>query len=283
MLLESCFAERIVKMAFYDADDAAIYYEFTGRGKPVILLHGYALNSTMWEFQIPVIAEKYKAIAIDLRGFGQSSCSSRWSSDVMAEDTVGMIEELDLTNCAIVGFSMSGPVAFKTALKNPGRISKLIFVSSILPSSGRPRPKKESKVERLELDELVLHGPKAWAEMMGLRNGPLIANTFKRNPESRPVWEKMLSRHNPDFLRCMMEARQERGNSENWREKLSQVRQPTLIIAGAQDDRFLDASRYMARKIPETRLEIISGAGHMVNLESPEEFNRILMGFLGAY
>ena len=61
-------------MPFYDAEDAAIYYETDGEGSPLILLHGYALNGTMWEFQRPVFSKSHAVITVDLRGFGQSSC-----------------------------------------------------------------------------------------------------------------------------------------------------------------------------------------------------------------
>jgi len=267
-------------MPFYDTDDAAIYYEQTGEGKSVIIMHGYALNSLMWEFQKQAISNQFKMITVDLRGFGQSSCGGRWSGNIMAEDISGLIETLDINDSAIVGFSMSGPAAFRLALRHPNRISKLVMVSSILPSAGRPREQKESRAQQKELDILTLRGVGAWADAMGIRKGPLVGNIFKRNPASREVWEKMISRHNPDYLRCMMEARQASRPSENWRERLAGVTQPTLIIAGAQDKRFIDASRYMSRQIPDCRLEIISGAGHMVNLEKPDEFNEILMSFL---
>ncbi len=267
-------------MAFYDADDAAIYYEQTGDGKPVLLMHGYALNSLMWKYQQQAISENFRMITVDLRGFGQSSCGGKWSGNIMADDISGLINELDIEEATIVGFSMSGPAAFRLALKHPDRIAKLVMVSSILPSAGRPRETKEAKSHKKELDILTLRGVDAWADAMGIRKGPLVGNIFKRNPDSRETWEKMLSRHNPDFLRCMMEARQASNPSENWRARLAEVTQPTLIIAGAQDERFIDASSYMERQIPNARLEIISGAGHMVNLEKPDEFNAALLSFL---
>jgi pimeloyl-ACP methyl ester carboxylesterase len=267
-------------MAFYDAGDAAIYYEVTGNGAPVVLLHGYALNSTMWEFQKPVLSSQYKVITVDLRGFGQSSCSGRWSSDIMAEDVADIITELKLRDCVIVGFSMSGPVAFKMVLNNADKISKLVLVSSILPSAGRAPKNIQTEEDNRELEALILHGPEAWAEAMGLRDGPLIGNTFRRNPAAKAVWEAMLARHNADYLRCMMEARRQWPVPIDWRAKLPRIACPTLIIAGAQDARFIDASKLMARVIPDARLEIVSGAGHMVNLERPDEFNRVLMDFL---
>ena len=119
-------------MPFYDAKDAAIYYEVTGDGPPLILLHGYALNSALWEFQKSVLSKSHKVITVDLRGFGQSSCDKRWSGSIMAEDIIGIIKSLDLTNAAILGFSMSGPVAFRIANEMPDIVTKLIMVSSIL-------------------------------------------------------------------------------------------------------------------------------------------------------
>jgi pimeloyl-ACP methyl ester carboxylesterase len=66
----------------------------------------------------------------------------------------------------------------------------------------------------------------------------------------------------------------------NWRDRLKEISQPTLIIAGAQDNKFVDASQYIHRLIPHSQLAIISGAGHMVNLEKPDEFNQAVINFL---
>lgn len=267
-------------MPFYDADDAAIYYEIDGEGPPLILLHGYALNSAMWELQKPVFSRTHAVFTVDLRGFGQSSCGTGWSGSIMAEDAIGMIKSLHLTDVAILGFSMSGPVAFRIAYGMPDVVTKLIMVSSILPSSGRPKAKKETDLQQEELNILRLRGVNAWAEEIGLLDGPLVDNIFKRNPESRPLWERMISRHNPDYLLCMMTARQATPSSVNWRARLSENKQPTLIMAGAQDSQLSDSARYLHRNIANSKLEIISGAAHMMNLETPEEFSRVVMDFL---
>ncbi len=267
-------------MPFYDAEDAVIYYEITGDGPPLVLLHGYALNSTMWEFQKSVLAKSHKVIAVDLRGFGQSSCGKSWSGSIMAEDIIGIIESLDPGEVTILGFSMSGPVAFRIAYEMPDIVTRLIMVSSILPSSGRPKAQKETELQQQELNILRLRGVNAWAEEIGLLSGPLVDNIFKRNPESRPVWERMIARHNPDYLLCMMTARQATPSTENWRARLNEIKQPTLIVAGAQDSQLLDAAHYLNRDITNSELVIISGAAHMVNLEAPEEFNKVISVFL---
>ena len=267
-------------MPYFDAIDAAIYYEVEGDGFPIVLLHGYALNGHMWNLQKSVFAKTHRVVTIDLRGFGDSSCGKRWSGAAMAEDVAGLIRSLGLKDVTILGFSMSGPVAVRLALEMPEIITRLIQVSSILPSAGRPRARSESDIQQRELDILRLRGVKAWAEAMGLRDGPLVGNMFERNPEIIPLWEAMLARHHADFLLCMMESRLNTESPVDWRSRLPEIKQPTLVIAGAQDSRFLDASRRLAQDIPDACLEIISGAGHMVNLEEPGKFNEVVLDFL---
>jgi len=278
-------------MPYYDAADAAIYFEVfpdpersrrDDEGPPLVLLHGYALNSCMWDLQKPVFSKTRNVITVDLRGFGDSSCGKRWSGAVMAEDVAGLIRSMDLNNVTLLGFSMSGPVAVRLALEMPGAISKLILVSSILPSSGRPKAKSEMKIQQKEFDILRLRGIRAWAEFMGLRDGPFVDNMFKRNSEITPLWDAMLARHHVDFLLRMMESRMNTESSVDWRSRLPEITQPTLVIAGAKDSRFLDASRRLAEAIPNARLEIISGAGHMVNLEDVKRFNEVVLGFLNS-
>jgi pimeloyl-ACP methyl ester carboxylesterase len=266
-------------MPFYDAGDATIYYDIEGSGPPLILLHGYALNGVMWDLQRPYFSKTNTIITVDLRGFGKSSCRKEWSGAVMAGDIVGLTKSLKLRDVAILGFSMSGPVAFRIAVRLPEIVRKLILVSSILPSAGRAKAKKESELQRKEMDILRLRGPKAWAEEMGLGSGPLVANIFKRNPDAGPIWERMISRHNPDYLLAMMKARGKTTSNIDWRSRLGEISQPTLIVAGAQDNRFLDSAKYLNRNIPNSDLKIISDAGHMVNLESPGEFNEIISLF----
>ncbi len=267
-------------MPFFDADDAAIYYEIEGEGDPLILLHGYALNGIMWQYQRAEMAKYNRLIVVDLRGFGRSSCGKDWSGSTMAEDLIGLIDSLGLRDAAVLGFSMSGPVAFRIALELPEKISKLILVSSILPLSGRPKAKKEAEFQQKESDILRLRGPEAWAEAMGLWKGPLVDNIFKRNPDARPIWERMIARHNPDYLLCMMKARDNTLSSVNWRARLGEIRIPTLIVVGALDSGFLDSARYLNRNISDSKLEIVGNAGHMVNLEAPQDFNRMIVRFL---
>jgi pimeloyl-ACP methyl ester carboxylesterase len=267
-------------MPFYDAGDAAIFYEIRGDGPPLILLHGYGLNSVMWDFQVSELSKQLRVITVDLRGFGQSSCGKEWSGSAMADDVIGIIKELKLKDVTVAGFSLSGGSAVRAALELPDIVTKIILVSSILPTRGRPRTKKEEEYQSKELETLKANGVHGWADKFGLAKGRLVENIFKRNPDARRVWDRIIARHNPDFLLQMMTARQNTQSLVDWRSKLKDIKQKTLLVFGAEDRQFIDGAYHLDMAISDTKLIIISDAGHMVNLERPEEFNKKVNKFL---
>ena len=269
-------------MPLFKTKDAEIYYDIQGSGPPLLLMHGYALNGLMWGLQLPDLIKSYTIINVDLRGFGKSTCKNEWGGSAMASDIKELINHLELQDLSILGFSLSGGVAIRVAIEMPDIINGLILVSSILPSSGRPKTQKESDRHQKEISLLKRRGVKAWADGMGLSKGPLVDNIFKRNPDARPVWDKIIERHNPDNLICMMEARNKTKSLVNWRARLNEIRQATLIVVGAQDTHFIDAGKYLNRHIPNSKMETVSGAGHMLNLEKPNEFNDLLLRFLAG-
>jgi pimeloyl-ACP methyl ester carboxylesterase len=268
-------------MPFYSSGEADIYYEIEGQGKtPLVLLHGYALNSLMWEFQKPALSPFFKLVTIDLRGFGESSCSKCWSGAAMAEDVKGVIEYLGITDVALLGFSMSGPVAIRVAYEIPDIVRRLILVSSTLPATGRPKSEGEIRLQEKELAALEKGDISSWADTIAFRTGPLVGKMFGRNPAIASLWERILSRHNRDYLLCMLRGRLGTVSNINWRSRLEKIRQKTLVIAGREDAKFLDASQHLASSIPDSKLMIIENAGHMVNLEALEEFIRVVLEFL---
>lgn len=268
-------------MPIYNSEDSVIYYEIEGQGtRPLVLLHGYALNGLMWEFQRQAFSENYKLITIDLRGFGKSSCGEKWSGADMANDVKGIIETLGLADVAVLGFSMSGPVAVRLAYEMPDIVTRLILVSSILPSSGHTRTPGETRLQERELTALETGGIEGWLESISFRTGPLVEGMFEKNPAIAPLWEQIISRHRRDYLLCMLRGRLDTISNIDWRSRLEKIRQKTLIIAGSNDLKFIDASRHLAGAIPDSKIVIIDGAGHIVNLEAPEEFSRAVLEFL---
>jgi 2-succinyl-6-hydroxy-2,4-cyclohexadiene-1-carboxylate synthase len=269
-------------MPIYNSPDAAIYYEIEGQGPPLILLHGYALNSLMWELQKPEFIKSHQVISVDLRGFGKSSCGERWSGAAMSEDVTGLIKSLGIRDVTILGFSMSGPVAIRVALQTPELVSRLILAASILPSAGRSKTPSEEKHQENELRILRERGIEGWARAMGMYEGRLVEKMFRINPDLRRLWQRIFERHNQDYLLSMLTSRLQTLSPVNWRSRLGEICQKTLIISGELDINFIDASHFMAAEIPNVEYVIIERAGHMVNLEAPEAFAAAVLKFLNA-
>ena len=124
-------------MPYFQLSDIELYYEQYGSGTNLALLHGFSLNSLMWEPYREFLEDRFQVIAVDLRGFGKSGAGECWSHEVMAEDVWQLLKHLKMEKTAILGFSMSGPAAMRLAIDHPDLVGGLILVSSILPLAGR--------------------------------------------------------------------------------------------------------------------------------------------------
>lgn len=108
-----------------------MYYEVYGNGEPLVLIHGLGLASSRWENQIPVFSQKYQVIVFDNRGVKQTDApNSPYSTEEMADDTVALLQALNITKAHILGFSMGGMIAQYIAIKYPEIVNSLILIST---------------------------------------------------------------------------------------------------------------------------------------------------------
>ena len=132
-----------------------LFYEDVGEGPAIILLHGFTGSHKDWAAQIPILAEKYRVIAIDQRGHGQStapSSASDYSVRIMAEDARGLLRHLGIDRSCIMGHSMGGFMAFELVLAYPEMVSALVLVDT---SSGEFERAPGYAELRARLDELA--------------------------------------------------------------------------------------------------------------------------------
>ena len=118
-------------MPFLEIPNLKLYYERTGTGSPLLLIHGLGSSSRDWEKQVPVFAKRYQVITLDLRGHGQSSKPpGLYSIRIFTEDVVALIYQLNISPVHVVGISMGGMVAFEMATHFPKMIRSLTVVNS---------------------------------------------------------------------------------------------------------------------------------------------------------
>ena len=266
---------------------AQLFYQDCGSPSDpaVVLIHGWPLSWRMWEPQIgPLVAAGYRVIAYDRRGFGQSSFPwTGYDYDTFAGDLKDVMDELDLTDAALVGFSMGGgEVARYIGLHGTGRVSKAALVSAVTPfmlktddNPGGVPPQvfedMKAGIKKDRLDFMDGFGEKfvGW--------GPLDHPISKAQLVYNKSIAAMAQPH--ATLQCI-----DAFGKTDFRDDVRQMTVPTLVVHGGADDIVLAevGGRAAAELLPDGRLEIIGGAPHGLNLTHPARFNELLLDFLGS-
>jgi 3-oxoadipate enol-lactonase len=264
------------KTDFLQAQGAPLYYEVTGQGYPLLLLHAGIADSRMWDDHIPLFAEQYRIIRYDLRGFGKSQFPV--APFASYEDPAELLRSLQVEKAHVIGASFGSKVAIDFTLAHPEMVRSLVLVA---PSIGGTRP--SSDVLRFNEEEVALleRGDLAGATELNVRmwvDGP------RRTPEQvdPEVRRRVYEMQYHAFTVPMPEEADDLQLEPPAITRLSEIRMPTLIIVGDHDlPGKIALAQQLAAELPDAQLEIVAGAAHMVSMEQPEQFNRIVLAFLG--
>jgi pimeloyl-ACP methyl ester carboxylesterase len=265
-------------MPVANANGVDIHFRDVGEGFPIVLIHGYTGNSRNWALTAPALAERFRVISVDLRGHGLSAkpvSEDAYALEAMASDVYELLKNLEVSEYALVGHSMGGMVSQELILKHPEMVRALALVDT-----AAEVPKgllhDERRKQRQRLVEIAAEeGMEAVFEEQ-LRVTP-IPEAFQSNPQFIETWrEQFLLTSREAYIACANGMSSRRSLLR----ELSAIAVPTLVICGEMDEPFLDPSRQMHEAISGSELVIIPGAGHGPQMETPAEFNRLLLGFL---
>jgi pimeloyl-ACP methyl ester carboxylesterase len=261
-----------------EVNGARLYYEIAGEGHALVLLHGGLVDSGLWDPQFPVFARRYRTIRYDLRGFGRSSPAEGSYSHF--DDLSALMARLGVERAHVLGLSMSGTVALDFALAHPSLTTALVHVAGGL-SGYQPESVTEQERELFEGEEAAYErGDMAEAVALTLR---LWTVGPTRTPDA--VAPEILAR-----VREMSERLYARGEATPTRkleppaaERLREVRAPTLLVHGDRDvSHIAEVAERIEAGIPGARRVVIPDTAHHLNLERPEEFNRVVLAFLDS-
>lgn len=250
-------------------------YSDDGRGLPVVFLHAFPFNRTMWEPQRLALSKRYRVITVDLRGHGESDAPLwRYTLDLFADDVKGLLDHLDIQRAVLVGLSMGGYLLFAFHRKYPERIKGLVFCDT------RAEADTPDVVAwRFALAQRVYReGAKAVVADMGPKL--LSASAYQTKPDLvQRIAAISMSTPISGIVGDLM-AIAERPDSN---QDLSRMTCPALVLAGDGDVLTSpEENRRMAEGIRGAMFQIIPSAGHLSNLEQPEAFNQALMSFLDS-
>jgi pimeloyl-ACP methyl ester carboxylesterase len=270
--------QEVETMPTANVNGIDIHYRETGEGFPIVLVHGYTGNSRNWALTAPALRENFRTISVDLRGHGLSgrpSSEDEYALEAMASDVYELLKALDVSECVLVGHSMGGMVSQLLVLEHPEAVRALVLVDTAAEvPKGLMYDERRKQRERL-VEIAHEQGMEAVFEEQE-RITPLHP-ALAANPRYIDIWREQ-------FLMTSREAYIAGANGMASRRSvvadLVKVAMPTLVICGEKDEPFLEPSRQMHEAIPGSELIIISGAGHGPQMETPGEFNRVLIEFL---
>lgn len=254
-----------------------LYYEVSGSGTPLVLIMGIGYDATLWGNQVPAFSEHFSCVTFDNRDVGRSSkASGPYSIDDMADDVVGLLDHLHLPKAHVLGLSMGAMIGQSLAVRHPDRVDRLVLTGAAAAPA------------RAAFDPIQVWG---WLKARDAEGGTfaaeqfvwLFSTSFLRN---RPAVDATVAslQSNPNPVTPEAYARQASAYVKfDILGRLGSVKAKTLVITGEQD--LLTPpwlGREIAAAIPNARFELVSGDGasHVLPLERPGDFNRLVVDFL---
>ena len=261
-------------MSEIDTADNALAHADVGRGLPVVLLHAFPLNRSMWEPQIAALFGECRCIVPDLRGFGNSPQGGPYTMDRFGDDVIALLDALLMEQAVIAGLSMGGYVALDIWRRHRKRVRALVLADT---RAGADTP--EGLQKRAELIALAKNeGAAAVAEKQ--ITGLVGKSTRDKQPELVDRIRSVMAGESVAGIVGALEAMRSRPDSTPL---LAGIDVPTLVVVGEEDAITpVKEARVMHEAIPGSRLEIIPEAGHLSNLERPAAFNAALSDFVGS-
>jgi 3-oxoadipate enol-lactonase len=249
-------------------------YDAAGTGIPLLMLHGWPHDRTLWAGQVSGLSTDARCVAPDLRGFGGSSVRGPYAIDQYADDVADFLDTLGIERPVVCGLSMGGYVALALLRRHRSLVRGLILADTRATADT-----DEVRENRMRLIALIEeHGVEALAARQ-LRPS-LGRSTFERKPELVETVRRMMAAAPAEGAIGALRAMAERADSSDL---LATIDVPTLVVGGAEDT-FTPPTelRALADAIPRSRFELLERCGHVGPIERPAAFNHLVSEFLGS-
>lgn len=259
---------------FANVNGASIHYTVSGRGQPVLLIHGYPLSGELFSRNRAALSQNYQVITMDLRGFGKSSAPSDnpGSLQSYARDALGVLDTLNIPKAVIGGMSMGGPVVFELYRTAPERFSGMILIDTI----ANPASIVEQYLWKGMAQKAVTYGPQA---LVGeLLKDMLTGETRQKMPDQALFLGGLVKQASVAGEVAGANVLATRPDSVP---TLKTITVPTLILEGREDTVYPpEFSEKMHQNIAGSRLVIIPGAAHALTYEKANEVNAAMLDWL---
>jgi len=252
----------------------SIAYDDVGQGMPILFIHGYPLNRSMWQPQLSGLKDIARVLSMDLRGHGESEqVAGPYSMELFADDCMEFLDSLHINQKIILcGLSMGGYISMAFYRKYAQHLAGLILTAT---RAGADSPEARNNRDKA-IAQTVENGP--GPIIQGMLGKLLSPSTFSERPGLVQDTRQIMESISAETIIADLQALKERPDSTSI---LPTIREPVCIIHGA-DDQIIPLTEAQAMKnvIPDARLHVLEKAGHLLNLEQPESFNQAVQQFL---
>ena len=265
-------------MPYLKTDDrVGIYYEEHGSGTPVVLAYGIGGNVKMWDVNVAGLAARHRLILWEPRGHARSDSPedpAKYSFRRWALDLKAVLDHVDLCRAHVGGLSLGAGIATRFAIAFPGRVRSLVVTNSSS-ASGLPLSWQNVVMRARSIEITLTQGMDAMAEFAMAAN-PNVSERLALDPGAKAEFYEEYRQLAPigyaNSLRALIAM-------DHITNELPRLRMPVLLIGGDRDPS-LEPMKVMRRKIRGSKLVVLSPASHFANRDQPEEWNRIVLGFL---
>lgn len=257
----------------------SLYYEATGTGTPLVLVHGFACGVRSWDPQVRAFSRSRRVIVYDVRGHGISQAprdATAYSQTISVADLHALLAHLRIRRAAVGGLSMGGNIALNFTLAHPEMVTKLIVADT---GAGSDNTTEWVRNAHAYADTLEQGGMEAFADMACA--SPLFARYVAQGPAAERFIRSCLMTHRAHGLaHTAREVLAKRPPIYALEARLRQLRIPTLLLVGEHDEPCAKVHRFMADRIRGSTHVVLRDTGHLTNLEAPAPFNAAVRGFL---
>jgi pimeloyl-ACP methyl ester carboxylesterase len=265
------------------ANGIRLHYEETGEGVPLVFVHEFAGDALSWHLQVRFFARRYRTIAFNARGYPPSDVptdGSAYSQDHAVEDIRALLDALRIDRAHICGLSMGGYATLHFGLRHPERALSLVVAGCGYGSLAADRAQFHRDVSATA--ERFLTEPMATLADVYCQ-GPTRVQFRDKDPRGWQEFHDQFAAQSALGHGLTMRGVQlTRPSVYELEAELERLTVPTLIVTGDEDDPCLEPGIFLKRKICTSGLVVIPKAGHTINLEEPEAFNRAVLDFLTA-
>ena len=246
------------------ADGISIAYEVRGEREPaLVFVHGWSNKRSIWDAHLAHFSQKYKVLAIDLAGFGDSGNNrENWTMESFGDDVIAVLDKLNLKKVILIGFSMGGPVVIEAAEQAPGNIVGIVLVDTL------------QNIETVYSQEVISSVFEDYMDMVTELRIDKVKRFVKKNKEE--FSERIISTMLKDVPKVGWGESLKnffRWSNEECIKSLQKIQAPVISINSDQEPTNVEAFK---RYVTSFEVKIIPGVGHVVFWEAPDEFSRLL-------